>query len=44
MIDKLIRPLLERFGGNRPSVLRALIAAAIAGFIAAAFTYRALRH
>jgi hypothetical protein len=43
MIGRLIKPLLQKFGGNKPSVLSALIAAAIAGLLAAAFTYRTLR-
>jgi hypothetical protein len=32
-----------RLSGDRPSVPRALLAAAVAGGVAAAFTYKALR-
>ena len=39
----LKRTILERLGGDKPSVLRALVAAAIVGLIVAVITYKLLR-
>jgi hypothetical protein len=40
----LVNAVTDRFGGKRPSPIRALGAATIAGGIAAVVTYKALRH
>jgi hypothetical protein len=40
----LVKSVTDRFGGNRPSPMRALGAATIAGGIVAVATYKALRH
>ena len=39
----LKRIVIERLGGDKPSVLRALVAAAIVGLIVAVITYKLLR-
>jgi hypothetical protein len=39
----LKRAVFDRLKGNRPSALRAILAALIAGLIAAMITYKALR-
>jgi hypothetical protein len=39
----LIEAVKQKFGGERPSVFRALIAAVIAGLAVAVLTYKALR-
>jgi hypothetical protein len=39
----LKRTVMERLGGDRPSVLRALVAAAIVGLIVAVITNKLLR-
>ena len=39
----LIRTVTERIGGKKPSPVRALVAAMIAGLGVAAVTYKALR-
>ena len=38
-----MKAVTKKLGGNRPSVLQAALAAAIAGFAAAVITYRVLR-
>jgi len=40
----LVKSVTDRVGGNRPSPIRALAAATIAGGIVAVATYKALRH
>ena len=42
-MGKLRRTVLARLGGDKPSVLRALVAAVIAGIIVAVITDKALR-
>jgi hypothetical protein len=42
-VGPLKRTILERLGGDKPSVLRALVAAAIVGLIVAVITYKLLR-
>ena len=39
----LQRTVMERLGGDKPSVLRAFVAAVIAGIIVAVITYKLLR-
>ena len=40
----LVKSVTDRVGGKRPSPIRAVAAATIAGGIVAAATYKALRH
>ena len=40
----LVKPVTDRVGGKRPSPIRAVAAATIAGGIVAVATYKALRH
>jgi hypothetical protein len=40
----LVKAVTDRFGGNRPSPIRAVVPATIAGGIVAVATYKALRH
>jgi len=42
-VGPLKRTILERLGGDKPSVLRVLVAAAIVGLIVAVITYKLLR-
>ena len=43
-MDPLVESVTDRVGGKRPSPIRAVAAATIAGGIVAVATYKALRH
>jgi hypothetical protein len=42
-VKSIQRAIEERLGGGRPSPVRALLAAIVAGFMAAVLVYRLLR-
>jgi hypothetical protein len=44
MLETITRTVADRVQGNRPSPVRAAVAAAAAGVVAAGMTYRLLRR